>query len=195
MKKLFLMAVILTFSFLLTGQVQGLAFQNIPNDIEESEINRIYIEILFGDIDMEYLRNQELSDGSTIGDHDYVIRRSITPRQDQVAARGLNQNFYSAIHMTWNNHRLIRFHPRNVIRNGTRANALRVWDNYVVRFFNGTVNWPHPRVMREQYICHYDFARNQRYWHLEINRNSLGIVHTILSGCNPGSPGGSRCSR
>lgn len=41
--------------------------------------------------------------------------------------------------------------------------------------------------MRDQFICHVQFAPNKKRWYLEPWRPPVGYNATVLAGCNPGN--------
>lgn len=40
--------------------------------------------------------------------------------------------------------------------------------------------------MREQFVCHAQFASSKRAWYLEPARPAVGYLRTVSAGCNPG---------
>ena len=42
--------------------------------------------------------------------------------------------------------------------------------------------------MRDQFVCHAQFAATKDAWYLEPARPAVGYARTVAAGCNPGSP-------
>ena len=42
--------------------------------------------------------------------------------------------------------------------------------------------------MRDQFVCHAQFATSKDAWYLEPARPAVGYARTVAAGCNPGSP-------
>lgn len=40
--------------------------------------------------------------------------------------------------------------------------------------------------MRDQFVCHVQFASNKDRWYLEPGRPAVGYGRTVWAGCNPG---------
>lgn len=42
--------------------------------------------------------------------------------------------------------------------------------------------------MRDQFVCHAQFASTKDAWYLEPARPAVGYARTVMAGCNPGAP-------
>ncbi len=65
----------------------------------------------------------------------------------------------------------------------------KAWDMVVREFYAVDSNWTSNRSgMRDQFMCHRNFAPKKVPWNLEPNRPDVGYAQTVTAGCNPGNP-------
>lgn len=65
----------------------------------------------------------------------------------------------------------------------------KAWDTVVRKFYAVDSNWTSNRSgMKDQYMCHRNFAPNKVPWNLEPTRPDVGYAKTVAARCNPGNP-------
>lgn len=55
----------------------------------------------------------------------------------------------------------------------------------VYNYFHTESYWDNSEGMRQQYLCHVDFAKYENNWNLEPWRPNVGYNATVAAGCNP----------
>lgn len=74
--------------------------------------------------------------------------------------------------------------PTTYLRDhGTTEVAEEAWRRVVV-----AVPEADTAGMRDQFVCHAQFAATKDAWYLEPARPAVGYARTVAAGCNPGSP-------
>ncbi|MEI4768804.1 DUF2599 domain-containing protein [Psychrobacillus sp. FJAT-51614] len=58
------------------------------------------------------------------------------------------------------------------------------WDK-VVSLHGQDVKWSNTNGLKNQFDCHYYFAKQKDSWNIESSRKDVGYMKTVFAGCNP----------
>ena len=58
------------------------------------------------------------------------------------------------------------------------------WDK-IKSIHTSNDKWYNPEGMKDQFDCHFDFAKKKNLWNLEPHRPDLDYFSTVLASCNP----------
>lgn len=65
-----------------------------------------------------------------------------------------------------------------------RVKKIDAWDK-VLTIHSSNTKWSNTNGMKNQFDCHYDFAKNKNSWNLEPHRPNVDYLTTVIAGCNP----------
>lgn len=65
-----------------------------------------------------------------------------------------------------------------------RVKKIDAWDK-VLSIHSSNTKWSNTNGMKNQFDCHYDFAKNKNAWNLEPHRPNVDYLKTVIAGCNP----------
>ena len=131
---------------------------------------------------------------------DNVIVQSINIKENDVVypvTSGMNiystrsaqdlLDWFNDAHWIWRGSELsLRLYPKDWCKQANITTALKetTWAA-VYNYFHTESYWDNSEGMRQQYLCHVDFAKYENNWNLEPWRPNVGYNATVAAGCNP----------
>lgn len=164
----------------ITASASQLAFAENTED-------EIIVEVIVGDVDEETIKNIQLDDGSTIGDHQYKIL--YTPKLTRDPAY-MAWYFSQALWITRNGQISLSLKPLDEVRN-SYSKKEEAWATLkgTTTGLGSHANWPKDankvETFKWQYDCHFYFAKTKSEWNLEPWRTANSYAAVIFAGCNP----------
>jgi len=65
-----------------------------------------------------------------------------------------------------------------------RVKKIDAWEK-VASIHSSNTKWSNTNGMRNQFDCHFDFAKNKDSWNLEPHRPNVDYLSTVIAKCNP----------
>ena len=177
-----------TISFILTlmlvmNSMLAVAFaKEITTSPGEEGSDVIVVDVYKNTYDEEYIKDITLEDGTRVGDHEYMINYVPT-----VARASSLPSFYFAGYITRDGEVSLSLDPIYNVRYNESAKD-SAWNNEILNPSYGIVNdsrWRNTQVMKWQYDCHFNHAKDKDTWNIEPHRNANSYAYVVLRGCNP----------
>ena len=162
----------------------------------ETNEDTVIVDVIYTDCEEEEILKWELDDGTTVGDHNYIIQynnaqgmdnENVSPLiDDPFGGGGGNGYFSSAAWITRDGVVSLQLAPTSKTRQSW-SSAKAGWNTITgATTITSSKNWPSDSTcLYWQYECHYNFANSKTYWNLEPSRKASSYLEVVASACNP----------
>lgn len=178
-KKIFI-GILAMFSLLCIENVKAV-------DLKDKEKVKIYI--LAGSKD-DIINNVVMDDGKSLKDYEgsveIINQSSMIPFSVEFRSYSQIGSFFD--YAAWINrdgYDTLSLKPKSNVRNSVSARDM-AWNLLSSKRGLGYhKGFDKEKSLRNQYNCHFEFAKSKEYWNLESHRPEVNWLTMILKGCNP----------